>query len=107
LFLHHLASGVKNQLQLGKNVFSAATLAASFGVNEDTIALGIEWLASKGALTIQNRSAEVFTLELGGRDDPISQQKLERSLTRVFQEIQAFTNHLRQSDLASLTEELR
>ncbi len=107
VFLHHLALSVKNQLHLGKDVFSAGTLAASLGVNEDTIILGIEWLASKGALSIQNQSAEVFTLELGGRADPISQQKLERSLARVFQEIRAFTRHLRNSDLSGITEELR
>jgi len=71
------------------------------------ISLGIHWLASKGAISISSHSAEMFTLELSGVADPIAQRELEQSLGRVFVELQAFTDHLRQSDLASLTEELR
>lgn len=107
VFLRQLASFVKYQLNGGDCVFHASTLAASLATSEDIVELGIRWLAGKGAITIEDHSVDVITLKLGGAADPAAQEKLERSLLQVFQELQAFTSHLRQTDLARIVEELR
>ena len=107
VFLRQLASIIKHQLNRGECFFSASSLAASLAASEDIVELGINWLASKGSITIEDREADEFTLKLGGEADPAAQEKMEQSLLRVFQELQAFTSHLRQTDLARIVDELR
>lgn len=107
VFLRQLASLVKHQLSGHQSVFSSSSLAASLAANEEIVELGIGWLAAKGAISIENRSTDGFSLKLGAPADPAAQKKMEQSLSRVFQELQAFAGHMRQTDLARILEELR
>jgi hypothetical protein len=82
-------------------------LASSVAVAESTVALALRWLAARGDITLHQPTNNRITAELDGSVNLAQQKKLEKALSSVFNELQAFTHYLRQTDLDQLTANLR
>lgn len=107
VFLRQLARSIKDQFNDGFNDFDLPKLAASYAVSAQMIELGIKWLASKGVIQIEDHTADIYKLLPGGFADATTESRLAQSLKQIFRELQAFSNHLRKTDLDQLVEELR
>ena len=105
-FLLNLAGLVKAALSQGQNELSLSALASDVAASESTTTVSIRWLASKGTITITDRSSGKIRAKLGGTPDPQEQKQLEYALSNTFRELKAFTRFLQQTDLDRLTTDL-
>jgi single-stranded-DNA-specific exonuclease len=106
-FLPRLAGLVKTTLTTGHTELDLSILASSVAVAESTVALALRWLAARGDITLHQPTNNRITAELDGSVNLAQQKKLEKALSSVFNELQAFTHYLRQTDLDQLTANLR
>lgn len=105
-FLKTVSKVVKEGLRKQQQYYQLADLAISSATNTQIVALGLEWLASSGYLSIIERSSLHYRLVAGGTPDDAFRTQHQEALRQAFKELQSFANHLRKTDLDKLIDDL-
>jgi single-stranded-DNA-specific exonuclease len=101
-FLKRLTGLARYTLKALDGQTSIAALAAATGQRQVTIRKGLEWLASRGHLTLAEPEPGQIHLSSGGVEDPNAQAQVEAGLKALLQETAAFRAYYRRADAGHL-----
>ncbi len=106
VFLQTLGRRVKNGLKAQQQYYPLMDLAAQSATTETIAALGLQWLASSGYVSIIDQTPTSYRLLAGGVVDDGERQRLQEVLEQAFKEIRAFSGYLNITDLDKLIDDL-
>ncbi len=81
-----------------------SALAARCGHREATVLTALEWLQTKGVITIENRSDDEIFIQQSGVADPETQAALEKQLKALLDDTEAYRDYYARAEMDILVE---
>ncbi len=106
-FLQRLSGLVKYALRANDGQVSLAQLAAAAAQGELTVRLGLDWLAAKGYITIEEDQGEVLRLAEGqtqAEDTSVDAAQLAAQIAVLLDEAAAFRDYYRRTEVERFLE---
>jgi single-stranded-DNA-specific exonuclease len=103
-FLNRLSGLVRFALKQRAGRVVVSDLSTATGQREQTVRLGLAWLAARGHITIQPDGENELQIYAGGAPDPAAAARIERDLVFMLQETTAFRAFCQKVDLRLLFE---
>jgi len=101
-FVRRLAGLVKHGLEAYAGRLTWDALAAAMSHRVETVQTGVDWLASRGQLTIVSTGPERAIVQRGGDSQPDLTRALEARLVELLRETAAYRRHFREADAETL-----
>lgn len=98
-FLQRLAGLIKYALSAYGGEVSVLRLAAATAQREITVRYGLDWLAAKGAITLEWLDGDRVRLTAGGTPTPQALEPLQDAIRALLAETAAFRTYFQRADL--------
>jgi single-stranded-DNA-specific exonuclease len=104
-FIRRLTGLVRHALTAYGGQLLLGDLAEAMAHREGTVQTGVQWLASRGQLTLVEYSSEKLVVASGGAKSREAEQTTRRKLESLLQETAAYRSYFRQADAKQLVAE--
>ncbi len=102
VFLQRLAGLIKHALEAYGGRLEWGALAAAMAHRLETVQSGVEWLISRGQLSMTSMGPEAVVVRGGGESDPKTAQRSRARLEELLRETAAYRRYFRGADAQSL-----
>jgi single-stranded-DNA-specific exonuclease len=102
LFMRRLAGLIKHALQAYDGRLEWDALAAATAHRVETVQSGVDWLISRGQISVTSTGPEAIVVSSGGAGNPRAAQQSRLRLEDLLRETEAYRRFFREADAASL-----
>ncbi len=102
IILKYTAQRVKQVLSENQPEINQEDIATFLGTTVELVSLVIQWMASRGDITIQAEVDKMIHFSAGGTADPTQQEELKKKILKTMAETQAYRRFAQRCDISDL-----